>query len=30
MHLESTGAMRGFVDAAKGKFTVVTAPYPAG
>ncbi|MGC4892229.1 ABC transporter substrate-binding protein [Micromonospora sp. DT31] len=28
MHLESTGAMRGYIDAAKGKFTVLTAPYP--
>lgn len=28
MHLESTGAMRGYVEAAKGKFTVLTAPYP--
>ena len=28
IHLESTGAMRGYVEAAKGKFTVLTAPYP--
>jgi sn-glycerol 3-phosphate transport system substrate-binding protein len=28
MHLESTSALRGYVEAAKGKFTVVTAPYP--
>jgi sn-glycerol 3-phosphate transport system substrate-binding protein len=28
MHLESTSVLRGYVDAAKGKFTVATAPYP--
>ena len=28
MHLESTGALRGYLDAAKGKFTVLTAPFP--
>jgi sn-glycerol 3-phosphate transport system substrate-binding protein len=28
MHLESTSALRGYVDAAKGKFTLLTAPYP--
>ncbi|MEU7997934.1 ABC transporter substrate-binding protein [Micromonospora sp. NPDC049060] len=28
MHLESTSVLRGYVDAAKGKFTVLTAPYP--
>lgn len=28
MHLESTSVLRGYVDAAKGKFTVMTAPYP--
>ena len=28
MHLESTGSLRGYLDAAKGKFTLVTAPYP--
>jgi sn-glycerol 3-phosphate transport system substrate-binding protein len=28
MHLESTGALRGYLDAAKGKFTVTTAPFP--
>ena len=28
MHLESTGALRGYLDAAKDKFTVVTAPFP--
>ncbi|XTZ14804.1 ABC transporter substrate-binding protein [Micromonospora echinospora] len=28
MHLESTSVLRGYVDAAAGKFTVLTAPYP--
>jgi sn-glycerol 3-phosphate transport system substrate-binding protein len=28
MHLESTGSLRGYLDAAKGKFTVMTAPFP--
>lgn len=28
MHLESTSVLRGYVEAAKGKFTVATAPYP--
>ncbi|MEV8373916.1 ABC transporter substrate-binding protein [Kribbella sp. NPDC056861] len=28
MHLESTGSLRGYLDAAKGKFTVLTAPFP--
>ncbi|HZN77724.1 MAG TPA: ABC transporter substrate-binding protein [Micromonosporaceae bacterium] len=28
MHLESTSVLRGYVTAAKGKFTVATAPYP--
>jgi sn-glycerol 3-phosphate transport system substrate-binding protein len=28
MSLESTGVLRGYLDAAKGKFTVLTAPYP--
>jgi len=28
MHLESTSVLRGYVDAAQGKFTVATAPYP--
>jgi sn-glycerol 3-phosphate transport system substrate-binding protein len=28
MHLESTSVLRGYVDAAKGKFTVATAAYP--
>ncbi|MFU8851253.1 ABC transporter substrate-binding protein [Micromonospora sp. SL1-18] len=28
IHLESTGAMRGYVEAAQGKFTVLTAQYP--
>ena len=28
MHLESTSVLRGYVDAAKGRFTVATAPYP--
>ncbi|MEQ4305309.1 ABC transporter substrate-binding protein [Plantactinospora sp. B6F1] len=28
MHLESTSVLRGYVDAAKGRFTVLTAPYP--
>ena len=28
MHLESTGVLRGYLDAAKGKFTVLTAPFP--
>ncbi len=28
MHLESTSVLRQYVDAAKGKFTVLTAPYP--
>lgn len=28
IHLESTSVLRGYVDAAKGKFTVATAPYP--
>ncbi|WP_412541682.1 ABC transporter substrate-binding protein [Longispora sp. K20-0274] len=28
MHLESTSTLRGYLDAAKGKFTVATAPFP--
>jgi len=28
IHLESTSVLRGYVDAAQGKFTVLTAPYP--
>jgi len=28
MHLESTGVLRGYLDAARGKFTVATAPFP--
>ncbi len=28
MHLESTGSLRGYTEAAKGKFTVMTAPFP--
>jgi sn-glycerol 3-phosphate transport system substrate-binding protein len=28
IHLESTSVLRGYVDAAKGKFTVATAAYP--
>ncbi|TCO30563.1 sn-glycerol 3-phosphate transport system substrate-binding protein [Kribbella steppae] len=28
MHLESTGSLRGYLEAAKGKFTVMTAPFP--
>ncbi|HEX6498364.1 MAG TPA: ABC transporter substrate-binding protein [Micromonosporaceae bacterium] len=28
MHLESTAVLRQYVNAAKGKFTVLTAPYP--
>ncbi|MEV0328331.1 ABC transporter substrate-binding protein [Micromonospora echinospora] len=28
MHLESTSVLRGYVDAAAGRFTVLTAPYP--
>lgn len=28
MHLESTSVLRGYVDSAKGRFTVATAPYP--
>ena len=28
MHLESTSVLRGYVDAAQGRFTVLTAPYP--
>ncbi|MFC0627162.1 ABC transporter substrate-binding protein [Kribbella deserti] len=28
MHLESTGSLRGYLEAAKGKFTLATAPFP--